>query len=125
MNLNQFVQLGIKPVKIDFATVFKRLDFNDIQILVKFYYNPGSIDTLPWCFPILCNELESQGVKVSHWGVRYRLKTMCQMGILKELANTNPRIFYPIDNLREKIRENIKLYCLKYGTSIVLGIKII
>lgn len=103
---------------------FERFDDVDIRILVKFYITGRGfpIDTTPYSFVILVNELN---LKITKEAVRRRLKKMVAQKILEPDSGGKHITFYnPVsDNgTIEAIRESIKKWCTERGLEKIFSV---
>ncbi|MEM0480859.1 MAG: hypothetical protein QXQ14_01595 [Candidatus Aenigmatarchaeota archaeon] len=98
--------------------ILERIDFLDVLILKKFYVTGKEFpnDTQPYCLPILYKELISQNnVKISLEGLRKRLNSLVNIGLLTKIERTNPSIYYPVREKEEVVRKIIVKFFERFG----------
>lgn len=98
--------------------VLERIDFLDVLILKKFYATGREFpnDTQPYCLPILYKEITTQNnVKISLEGLRKRLNSLVNIGLLLKIEKTNPSIYYPVRDKEEFVRKIIVKFFERFG----------
>jgi hypothetical protein len=96
--INENVLKSIPNLK-EVSELAERLDFYDVIILKKFYLvgKDSFPNTKPYCFPILYKEMkELHKMKIGMEALRKRLKVLCKLGLLVQVNNSNPSVYFPV-----------------------------
>ncbi|MEM5882377.1 MAG: hypothetical protein QXS69_02870 [Candidatus Aenigmatarchaeota archaeon] len=98
--------------------ILERIDFIDVLILKKFYLTGKNFpnDVQPYCFPFLYTELKNQHqINLTLEGLRKRLNTLVNLGLLKKVERTNPSVYFPKEDMKEIARRIIFKFFERYG----------
>jgi len=120
---NKTIQQNSQLTEIFIRQVLERMDFLDVLILKKFYLTgkPFPNDIQPYCFPFLYNELKLQHqIKLTLEGLRKRLNSLVNLGLLKKIEGTNPTIYFPREEMKEIVRKIIFKFFERYGYESVI-----
>jgi len=109
----QFKRLESEEVELDVAAIAAKLDRIDVLLLRQFYYVRGSSSrsTAPQILKLLVDKLQRDaglvGTTLSYSAIRRRLNNLVALGLLKEMAHTNPKSYWPHDHLVGQVRRLI------------------
>ncbi|MEM1634295.1 MAG: hypothetical protein QXP34_01415 [Candidatus Aenigmatarchaeota archaeon] len=111
--------LSASPLtEIFIKQVLERIDFIDVLILKKFYITGKEFpnDIQPYCFPFLYNELKLQHqINLTLEGLRKRLNSLVNLGLLKKVEKTNPSVYFPREEMKDVVRKIIFKFFERYG----------
>jgi hypothetical protein len=109
----QLLRREQESVELDVRAMAARLDRTDILLLRQFYLtrSPYPHDTQGHVLRLLVDKLRRNGElaekRLSYSAIRHRLENLVTMGLLGTITRTNPKIYYPLDNLVQPVRRVI------------------
>jgi len=109
----QLLRREEESVQLDVRAMAARLDRTDILLLRQFYLTraPYPHDTQGHVLRLLVDKLRCNGglcgKTLSYSAIRHRLENLAAMGLLGKIPRTNPKIYYPLDNLVQPARRVI------------------